>query len=711
MSIDPGPIARHLQQARWRRILVTSLCVLPIAAALVLVAHRVYGPMVAIALAVTIKVIAGLALARALRVIDPRWVVRRLDAALPELDDSTELLLSGEEALAPLARLQRQRVIDRLMQRAQVDVREPWPRGAVIACFVVALVIAGLGWFWRPTAVETLAATSTETSTPSAPSNTRVLDVRASIAPPAYTGLPERAVDAFDFPVESGARVTWRVRLDTTPSAVALEFHDRSRVELRRDGDAWIGDREIAQSTLYRLRVEDAPPLIDDNLHRIDAIADRAPEVRVIEPDRTLTLLEPPQTRWSLAFEAQDDYGLGAASLRITLAQGGGENVTFKEQTLALKGEGDARSRRYRQVLDLPQLGVAEGDDVIVRLSVADNRSPQANVTRSASFILRWPPPLGDESTGMEGLVQRRMPAYFRSQRQIIIDTEALIAEQPRLSRDDFMARANAIGEDQRVLRLRYGQFLGEESEDPAAEAPQGGDDHDDHEAEGHHHGGPGVGEAQARATRQFGDGGNVLADFGHVHDIAEAATLLDPETKETLRAALNAMWSAELALRQGTLKAALPHENRALAYIKQVQQSTRIYLARVGLELPAIDNARRLTGERKDLRDRASALVARQTDATIVTAWQALEGDGEIDIDALDRWVRERERDLPDALGLLAELDRLRGDADCGDCRAHLRNLLWNLLPTPPTATRTRKKPGDEGRAYLEALGQGGAR
>ena len=37
-----------------------------------------------------------------------------------------------------------------------------------------------------------------------------------------------------------------------------------------------------------------------------------------------------------LAFEASDDYGIAAASLTITLAQGTGENIAFKEQTLAL---------------------------------------------------------------------------------------------------------------------------------------------------------------------------------------------------------------------------------------------------------------------------------------------------------------------------------------------------------------------------------------
>src|SRR5690606_31856184 len=158
-----------------------------------------------------------------------------------------------------------------------------------------------------------------------------------------------------------------------------------------------------------------------DGLHRLDAIPDRAPEVRVTEPAKTLTLLEAQQTTWRLAFEAEDDYGLGAAELQVTLAQGDGENVRFQERTIALHGEPEgARRQRYAHELDLAALGVAQGDDVVVRAVVADNREPTPNATRSVSFILRWPAEASSEASGLEGLVQKTMPAYFRSQRQII---------------------------------------------------------------------------------------------------------------------------------------------------------------------------------------------------------------------------------------------------------------------------------------------------
>jgi len=198
-----------------------------------------------------------------------------------------------------------------------------------------------------------------------------------------------------------------------------------------------------------------------------------------------------------------------------------------------------------------------------------------------------------------------------------------------------------------------------------------------------------------------------VMAEYGHTHDYAEAATLLDPETKATLKSALNEMWQAELHLRQGRPAEALPFEYKSLEYIKRVQQSSRIYLARVGLELPAIDETRRLSGDRKGVGDRNSALaLADSGNAPAIALWSAL-GDASVpDLDAFERWVHARESSMPDALSLLAASDRVRRDPACAECRRQLRDLLWPILPAPATVAPLRIAPDASGRAYLDAIG-----
>jgi len=288
--------------------------------------------------------------------------------------------------------------------------------------------------------------------------------------------------------------------------------------------------------------------------------------------------------------------------------------------------------------------------------------------------------------------VQRTLPAYFRSQRQIIMDAEALLAERRKLSADAFTTRSDGIGVDQRILRLRYGQFLGEEAEEPPSAAESPGDAH------------AGDGEAEPAA-----DASALVQSFGHTHDEAEAATLLDPPTRKLLKSALDAMWASERELRQGRPREALPHAYTALRFIKQVQQASRIYLARVGLELAPVDPARRLTGKREGIAPARARLPAASDDAAPARAfWQVLgEGPGARARQlraavAFEQWLRSQE--LED-LALVAALDAWREQDACRDCLDRLRAALWPLLPPAPAAVPARPRADARGQAYLRAL------
>ncbi|MBN8887904.1 MAG: DUF4175 family protein [Rudaea sp.] len=715
----------HLRRtAAQRKLAIVALAALPLVVAAAVLAARIGGSIAAFVV-VVLALAATAAIAwRAWCSVDEGWLARRLDASAVQMDDSAALLFHDGAALSELQRLQQMRV-HACLAEINLDLRPAWPWPRLFVACGVALVLLIAAATWQPSArsdTEQRSATAHN-----AAAATALVRTRIAVEPPAYTHVTPSDETSLDVKAPEGSRLRWSLRFDPEPQAAALVFHDGSRMALTRDGADWHGERALNASVLYRIALDGVPPPADDRLHRLDAIADRAPEIRVLEPEKTLTVLDTQQKNWYLAFEADDDYGIAAAELQITLAQGSGENVKFKEQTVALEGEpvgadGGVKHQRYRHRLDLAALGVAQGDDVVVRLAVSDNREPKPNITRSASFILRWPAQASQESAGLEGVVQKTMPAYFRSQRQIIIDSEALQSEKPKLDDKAFLARSDAIGVDQKILRLRYGQFLGEESETHAQHAEaaeqaadsahEHGGEHDDHDEHAH---APRAGQEAAT----FGKEGDIVAEFGHVHDIAEAATLLDAETKATLKSALAEMWQAELHLRQGRPDEALPYEYRALDFIKRVQQSTRIYLERVGLELPAPDEARRLSGERKGVEDRSGSLAAATIDdAPLARLWSGLQRGDAADANAIDwsgaeEWLRAREASLPDALAVLAAIDRTRRDPACAECRDSLRALLWPLLPAPAATGAARATPDAAGRAYLDALQSdaGGAR
>ena len=272
---------------------------------------------------------------------------------------------------------------------------------------------------------------------------------------------------------------------------------------------------------------------------------------------------------------------------------------------------------------------------------------------------------------------------------------------------------------DQRILRLRYGQFLGEEAEgEPQPPPTNDGDGHTDDDGhdhtqetpkadDGHDHD-----QATSATGAAFGREADVLEAYGHTHDHAEAATLLDPETRDTLKKALDQMWQSELHLRQGQPDKALPYAYKALDYIKQVQQATRIYLARVGPELPPIDENRRMGGDRAGLANRSLGEITRtgdDTDSAPAQAWRTLAdapgSTASADLDALQRWLRQNEARVPDALDLFAAIDTVRNDPACHACRQRLRALLWSALPQPPAQVPRRDAPDAAGQRYLDAL------
>ena len=659
---------------------------------------RAVGAGAAAAVLVTGIIALAVLMTRAAQRLDAAWVARQLDARRPDLEDSAGLLLAAPGSAGSLQRLQRTRIERRLADSPPPDLRAAWPGRSLALSwtFGAAITVAALLTVsqHRTAAPDRPLARPTDPSKAGSP---QLVERQLEIVPPAYTGLPARIENALDARLPAGSRLSWRLRFEPQPRTVQLIFHDQSQVTLVAADGEWTAQRTLDRSAWYRIVLDGEAAARGKSRHRLEVIADQPPSVRVVAPAQNVTLHEAGQQRWSLQFEASDDYGLGAARLHVTLAQGGGENVTVTERVLQMRGEGDRRQRRYSHRLDLAPLGLAAGDDVIVRMSVLDTRSPAPNEARSASVILRWPPGSGEEPTGMEGMVRKTLPAYFRSQRQVIIDTEALVAERARLAAGRFASRSDEIGLDQRLLRLRYGQFLGEEAEDVGDAA-----DHE-HEAE--------TADAQGDSPTE------VLEQFGHTHDIPEAATLLDRETRELLRAALNEMWQAELHLRQGQPARALLYEYRALERIKQVQQATRIYLARVGLELPPIDENRRLAGDASGVRNRGDALVASSNDDALVTEWWQKLGESSpsrdgmtaklsvSDLGSLAGWIRAREAQLPQAMEMLVAIDALNDEPQCDACRQQLRALLWTLLPQPATAPGSRPTAGPSGTTYLDAL------
>ncbi|WP_162498469.1 DUF4175 domain-containing protein [Xanthomonas arboricola] len=744
------PLQRAWQAARRRRaagVLVFGwpLALLAGAGAWRMGAHAAVVPL----LLVGVAMLVAIAL-HAARQLDQTWLIRRLDRE-PDLDDSSDLLFAPATQLGALQVLQRQRLEQRLRSTPR-DLRPAWPWRRAWPWSLLGLAACSALLLWPPRELPPAAPADRVAAARASSGAAMLRQAQLRSTPPAYTGLPAARLPGLDARVPAGTRLDWQLQVSPAPRNVALRLTDGRLIPLTRQGssDQWQGQWIATRANLYRILIDGTPA--DRQLHRLDVLPDRPPQVRVLAPEQSLVLWTPANGAWALRFEASDDYAVAAsAELRLTLAQGSGENITFKTQGRTLTGSGPVTRRNFAATLQPQALGMAAGDDLIAQLIVHDPRQPGPQEGRSASVILRWPPPEQTMAAGLEASVKQTLPAYFRSQRQIIIDAEALLKEKPRLDAATYLKRADAIGVDQRLLRLRYGQFLGEESEGapkgpptadapptsdapadalptadmPTADAPAAPDEHAHDATQPHtdhdHAAAPASGaaalddhdhdHADGRPERSgFGQAQDVLTEFGHTHDHAEAATLLDPQTRALLRAALDQMWQSEGELRQGHPERALPFANKALGFIKQVQQAERIYLARVGTQLPPIDPSRRMSGKRDGLARGAAALDARTSpDPQPMALWQALGNAAPAQdaaaLDAFARWLPAHETQLDAPLDLAAAVETLRATPDCASCRQRLRALLWPVLVRPPAAVQPRTAPDAGGQRYLDAL------
>lgn len=634
--------------------------------------------------------------------LDAGWLVRRLNAREQSLEDSAALVFTSGER-SPIEQLQADRIAARIAAIAPVSLADDWSRRRIaIAWALGTATLAGIAlWQMQAKAPPPLAPVAG--STAAAPGEPRLAGQRVRIVPPAYTGLPARFSDSLDIRAPQGSHIEWTFAFSPDPQAAAVQLVGGQRLPLAQGADGWTGALRLDVPSLYRLEAQGMRAALP--AHRLEPITDEPPQVRVIAPASGLDTMRPGQRSWRIVFEASDDYAVDTlARLTVTTAIGEGENVRFAERTQTVRGIGDPRRRRF--VIDLPltAYGLVPGSDLVAQLTVADTRSPGPQVVRGPGVILRFPAPRPAEAEGLDLMAKQQMPAYFRSQRQVIIDTEALVRQRRSLSADDFLVRSDTIGVDQRLLRLRYGQFMGMEAEEapkpplPTADKEEP-EEPDHYDGDGHDHG-------DAPESPVFGDLGNVLAEYGHTHDESEAATLLDPETRNLLKLALDAMWEAEVNLRTGKPEAALPFENRALDYIKRIQQATRIYLPRIGTQQPPIDMARRLTGKRVGIVGGGAQLTPFVIeDAVPATAWRALARPGSIDLGGLESWVRANSARLRDPLGVLAAIDAFRGAPGSRALREKLRGQLWTVLTRPPAEVRRRGDGGALGRRYVQGL------
>ena len=585
-----------------------------------------------------------------------RW----MDGAVPALEDSSALLVHAE---TPVGRLQQQRLLERVSSaigkgELRAIARERVPLGL----HWFAISCAGALGLWAAQLTTTTGAVAAPALARAAAAQKSELAMR--ITPPKYTRVASSQSAPRDLQVPEQSVVEWCLKAprDGEPP---IELSDGQVLKVGNECARWTA----TESVFWRWR---------GARYNLKVVPDNAPRITVSIPKQMVQVLSPEATSARIAVEVVDDYAITRATMHLTLARGSGENVRFSDREVPLPGSSNPRVRSWSKDWSLADLGMEPGDELYFFIRAVDNAG-RAQQSQSPTYTLRLPGPVeeGEESTALPMLVK---PENLRSQRQIIIDTEQLVADMkanPRMASATLQDRSQKIAGDQAILRRRYGQFLGEES-------TLFGGEEEHHAEDGHDHGKEGTGEASA----------GLIAEYGHMHDESENATMFDDATKKLLRRALAAMWDAEKALRALTPKPALAPEHKALEAIKELQQADRIYLHKTAFAPPAIKEEIRMTGDvvgAKSYR-REQAAADQAIPAEVRALLQSLSSDGALPAlwtrDAQD-WIRER---ITNDDQRLAAQRAVQDVADgCVPCRPVLRAWLRGAITEAPVVLQAK--------------------
>jgi hypothetical protein len=512
--------------------------------------------------------------------ISEQDVVKFLNQRFSDLEESCHLLLKPLGSLNSLERLQFSKVENRLNEKLET----PAVLRKKIRSFSILLVIALLttttlyiipyNFNQHSTSVGALESVATankqETKLP------QVEVVNLKITPPAYTGKGSREQDRFNVVAEQDAVLQWNITTTAAVKEVQLIFNDKTAVRLQptdRRHIVWTGNKAVVSSGFYQVKIGSN----FSQFYQVEMVKDQPPVIAIQSPKPNTVIEYGQPQKVVINVSLSDDYGIESTYINATTASGSGEAVKFKEQQISFTNfSAGRRQYQLQKQVDLAGLGMQPGDELYFYINAKDNYHQQK---RSDVYVVRM-----EDTTqlmSMEGLESGVdiKPEFFRSERQIIIETEQLLKDRDTINVEIFNKKSSDLGIDQKLLRLRYGKFLGEESESEIGE---------DHRNPSSNHNDAG----------DIGNADKILDQYSHKHDNAEDPTFFDANTKKQLLATLSEMWKAELQLRTLKPKEALPFEYKALRLLKDLQQQTRAYVGKTSTKTTPLKPEIRLTGD-----------------------------------------------------------------------------------------------------------------
>lgn len=556
-------------------------------------------------------------------------VASYLSHLYPALQQSTDLLLKESAELSNLQALQRDKVAKEF-DRLKLEVKLPHRLGKTFVilflCLISSILFFRASPLYSPISETNLAPLLQQELTGGDSTQNSLEELKLHIQAPAYTGIKPAYANTLNPSVPEGSQLTWTMHFSQPCDKVWIVISGRdSLLAATTSNNDYLVKYTLSSSLFYQVYWQYKEKNFQSDFYKLESTVDEAPQITINNLAQFTELKHTDNLNISMEASIRDDYGLVDANIIATVSKGSGESVKFREEKMRFADPARIAGKQVnaRTTFNLLKLGLEPGDELYFYVQAEDAKTPQANRSRTETFIISLQDTANLITSADEGLGVDLMPEYFRSQRQIIIDSEKLLKNRKTLSKEEFNFTSNALGYDQKVLRLRYSEFMGEEFVSgigpEVSHEEEGHEEESDvvkefghvHDSENEHnlveekHDHKHEGEIKDPDKKE-----NPIEEFAHLHDDTEEATFYIQSVKAKLRAALTMMWDAELHLRLFDPQKSLPYQYKILNLLKEIANDSRIYVHRSGFDPPPIKEDKRYTADLSEIHNSTNRYV-----------------------------------------------------------------------------------------------------
>jgi len=546
-------------------------------------------------------------------------VASYLNRHYPALEESADLILKEDEELTSIQQLQKTRSVQHL-ESLYPSIKLPGQIGRTLLLFSISIVGYMLVNYFAKTPSQSKTDTASSSSVIDDDRSAFFNELNIQVTPPAYTNIKPRNTNDFNLRVPEGSLIQWDLSFKGDAIDPKFIFSGKDTALLNVKGNNNFNITRITNaSSFYNIAWgnKDGSKKSSD-FYQLEVIKDQPPAINVPNLNQFTEFSLNEKLKVDLRPTLTDDYSVQDAYIIATVSKGSGESIKFRELKMSFDKPSTVKGALVKPslTLDIVKLGLEPGDELYFYIEALDNKAPLPNRSRTETFFIALKDTSSVTTSVDAGLGVDLMPEYFRSQRQIIIDSEKLLREKKSIAKETFNARSNSLAYDQKVLRLRYGEFLGEEFE--SGIGPQATTDQDHsadenvtekyghvHDKDNEHN----LVQEKTSATKDVHDHSNEdkddpIKEFTHSHDSQDEATFFTQSIRAKLKAAITIMWDAELHLRLYDPDKSLPYQYRALKLLKEISQDSRIYVHRTGFEPPPLKEEKRLTGDLSEIKN-----------------------------------------------------------------------------------------------------------